>query len=302
MRKNILIIHYNTPKLTECLVRSVNKFVNGAIIYILDNSNRRPFKSKFDNVTILDNTKGQIIDFDKWLKKYPNRDKSPGRINKWGSAKHAYSVERCMEILNQPFMLLDSDILLKKDISPLFMEDMAYVGEVVTQPRSTINRVIPYVCLINTPIIKENNSSYFDETKMHGLWHSKGGDFYDTGASFYLSTSNLKHKEIKWEEYAVHYGHGSWKKPGQTKPQTQEQWLNANKRLWSIEEPKTKSSKSAKTTKNTPIKKMNRGTVKKIAEKLKKPERKVITKPLKTRKAPPERIGFKRRENQLNYY
>ena len=302
MRKNILIIHYNTPKLTECLVKSINKFVDGAIIYILDNSNRRPFKAKFDNVTILDNTNGQIIDFDKWLKKYPNRDKSPGRINKWGSAKHAYSVERCMEILNQPFILLDSDILLKKDISSLFMDDMAYCGEVVNQPKSIIKRVIPYVCWINTPMIKENGSSYFDGTRMHGLWHSKNGDYYDTGASFYLSTVNLNHKEINWEDYAVHYGHGSWKKPGQVKPLTQEQWLTANKRLWSSEEKKEQPTKTVtnKLSKNTSPK--PKKEIKKVVQKLKKPERKATTTKLKTRKTQPERIGFKRRGNQLNYY
>ena len=73
MKKNILIIHYNTPYLTECLVRSINLFVKDAIIYIFDNSNEKPFTAKFDNVTVFDNTKGQIIDFNKWLEKYPNR-------------------------------------------------------------------------------------------------------------------------------------------------------------------------------------------------------------------------------------
>ena len=54
MKKNILIIHYNTPYLTECLVRSINLFVEGATIYIFDNSNEKPFTAKFDNVTVFD--------------------------------------------------------------------------------------------------------------------------------------------------------------------------------------------------------------------------------------------------------
>ena len=65
MKKNIVIVHYNTPYLTECLVRSINLFVEDAIIYIFDNSDKKPFTAEFDNVTILDNTKGQIINFDK---------------------------------------------------------------------------------------------------------------------------------------------------------------------------------------------------------------------------------------------
>ena len=82
---NILIVHFNTPNLTECLVKSINKFSPDSNIYIFDNSDRLPFTAKFDNVTIFDNTKGEIIDFDKWLEKYPNRFESGGKINKWGS-------------------------------------------------------------------------------------------------------------------------------------------------------------------------------------------------------------------------
>ena len=79
---NILIVHFNTPNLTECLVKSINKFSPDSNIYIFDNSDKLPFTAKFDNVTIFDNTKGEIIDFDKWLEKYPNRFKSGGKINK----------------------------------------------------------------------------------------------------------------------------------------------------------------------------------------------------------------------------
>lgn len=46
MKKNILIIHYNTPYLTECLVRSINLFVEDAVVYIFDNSNEKPFTAQ----------------------------------------------------------------------------------------------------------------------------------------------------------------------------------------------------------------------------------------------------------------
>ena len=58
MKKNILIIHYNTPYLTECLVRSINLFVKDAVIYIFDNSNEKPFTAKFDNVTVFGESAG----------------------------------------------------------------------------------------------------------------------------------------------------------------------------------------------------------------------------------------------------
>ena len=173
MNKNIVIIHYNTPYLTECLVRSINLFVKDAIIYIFDNSDSLPFINNFSNVTILDNTNGQIINFDKWLKKYPNRKKSPGSANKWGSAKHCYSVEKCMEIIKENFILLDSDVLLKKDISNLLKKNIIYAGEIITQPNSSIKRILPFICYINVKMCKRNGIHYFDDAYMHGLANYK---------------------------------------------------------------------------------------------------------------------------------
>ena len=156
MTKNVCIIHYNTPALTEHLVESINKHTPDTLIYIFDNSDKRPFKKSYDNVRVIDNTKGQIIDFGKWLKKYPKRTQSGGKTNKWGSAKHAYSVEKCMEIIGEPFVLLDSDILIKRDFSNLYDEKMCYVGEVVNQPRSKIKRVLPFICYLNPKLCFQN--------------------------------------------------------------------------------------------------------------------------------------------------
>ena len=235
MKKNILIVHYNTPRLTECLVRSINLFVKDAIIYIFDNSTDKPFTAEFDNVTIIDNTKGQIINFDKWLEKYPNSKRSPGKANNWGSAKHCYSVEKCMDIIKEPFILLDSDVLLKKDISELFDEKVIYCGEVIIQPNSTIKRVLPFVCYINTPRCKELNVHYFDDNHMHGLYKSGNADRYDTGAGFFLSANKQTNRLIKCDNYVIHYGHGSWNKAGYKQTYTIEEWLKKNKRCWSTE-------------------------------------------------------------------
>ena len=233
MTKNILIIHYNTPILTECLVRSVNRFVDDAHIYIFDNSTERPFSAEFDNVTLFDNTKGQMIDFNKWLEKYPNREKSNGRTNQWGSAKHCYSVEKCMELIGEPFVLLDSDVLLKKDISNLFDEKAICIGENITQPLSSIKRILPFICYINVPMCKENNVHYFDDNYMHGLRKTTDADKYDTGAGFYLSVFKRGYKEIKCNDYIIHYGHGSWNKPGVKNSLSPEEWLLYNKKYWS---------------------------------------------------------------------
>jgi len=235
MKKNIVIVHYNTPYLTECLVRSVNLFVKDAVIYILDNSDKDPFTARFDNVTILDNTKGQIIDFDKWLEKYPNRHKSPGRTNNWASAKHCYSIERCMEILNDNFILLDSDVLLKRDISNLYNENYVYCAEVITQPRFEVKRVLPYICFINVKFCKEHDIHFFNDEEMYGLYN-KNGERYDTGASFFLHTENFERKEIKTDDYIVHYKAGSWvslaRKLHHYKQIDADEWLKKYKKYW----------------------------------------------------------------------
>lgn len=236
---NICIIHYNTPELTTALVKSINKFTPNSRIFVFDNSDKFPFKYKDNNITIIDNTKGQIINFDKWLSKYPKRFSSPGKANQWGSAKHCYSVEKCMEIINDNFVLLDSDVLLKNDISPLYNPNYLYIGETITQPKSKIQRILPYICYINVKECKKNGIHYFDENHMHGLCYNvnvKNADSYDTGAGFFLKASKFKHVDIECSDYIEHYRGGSWqdtyiKKFG--KILTDQEWLNANKLLWS---------------------------------------------------------------------
>lgn len=238
MNKNVCIIHFNTPVLTAHLVKSINKHTPGTNIYIFDNSDKRPFVNYFSNVTVFDNTKGQIINFNEWLKKYPNKDKSGGKANKWGSAKHAYSVEKCMELINEPFVLFDSDVLVKKDFTPMFDEIACYKGEVIVQPNSKIKRVLPFICFINTPLCRKKNVHYFDENYMHGLHVGTIGDRYDTGAALYLLTEKNKapHREIKVSDYIVHYGNGSWvdaaEKMRKPKHIPAGDWLRKYKDFW----------------------------------------------------------------------
>jgi len=201
MKKNIVIVHYNTPRLTECLVRSINLFVKDAVIYIFDNSDKSPFTATFDNVTIIDNTKGQIINFDVWLKRYPDRLKTSAGRNNYGSAKHAYSVQKCMDIIGDNFILLDSDILLKKDISSLFDERYIFVGSTeIWRARTGVakysrERAVPYICFINVKKCKELGINFLDDRRIYGL--TQNGDNYDTGASF---LEDIRSKKTRMEE------------------------------------------------------------------------------------------------------
>ena len=226
---NICIVHYNTPKMTECLIKSINKFVKNKPvdnIYIFDNSDKQPFQYRQDNIKYIDNTKKQIIDFDEWGKNYPYK------MEPFYSSKHSYSVQTFMDMIDKPFILMDSDILLKCDISILWDEKMAFIGDVVGK------RVLPFICFINPKILKEKNVKYFDDRFTYDLNKDKTGTKkYDTGYTLWANKGILPHKTIKFFKYAEHYAAASYdkeifKQRHKNQP-SQDKWLEQNKRYWS---------------------------------------------------------------------
>ena len=81
MKKQIAIVHYNTPELTEAAILSLR--LHGGMDYevtVFDNSDKRPFTVKMPGVTVIDNTKGQCLDFEKELAKCPNRSDDMGVV------------------------------------------------------------------------------------------------------------------------------------------------------------------------------------------------------------------------------
>ena len=68
----IVTIHYNTPALVDVLIRSIRKFTD-CKVWVFDNSDEEPFTKQMENVEVIDNTKGQIIDFDEFLSHYPKK-------------------------------------------------------------------------------------------------------------------------------------------------------------------------------------------------------------------------------------
>lgn len=242
-RANLLIVHFNTPELTEALYRSICKFTPNSEVYIFDNSNSRPFPyEKFPKIHYMDNTKGQIINFDRWLKNFPERLESTGQVNGWGSAKHTYTIEWCLRNLRvDDFILLDSDILFKKDISSLIDTKYAAVGWVSTTFHKT-PRILPMMCYINKKLCLEKNIHYFNKDYIYGLVKtSKIGNDYDTGGNFYREVvekklfKKLTNGTVKESEYYVHYMAGSWYNDAVTKHQYKqipaEEWLKKYKSL-----------------------------------------------------------------------
>lgn len=253
--REVAIVHYNTPELTEATILSLRK--HGGKDYhvtILDNSSERPFYKSMPGVDVIDNTKGQIIDFDAMLAQYPNKSQligcAPGCH--FGSCKHIWSVEKLWDIIPQGFVLLDSDILLTQDIDFLWQDDMCAVGHVQTADKQGnpmgVERLVPMVCYINVPLCKKLGLRYFDPERTWGLCSSDTRDrrnWYDTGAVLLEDIRNNPEahgKRIDIRPLMKHLGHGSWRHNGS---KGQMEWLQTYRDLWSMEEERKPNGKIA---------------------------------------------------------
>lgn len=206
---NILIAHYNTPALTEAAIRSVYKHVKHFRIHVFDNSDRLPLLFRSPELVYHDNTQGQIIDFDEFLQRFPNKQKDV--YNVWGSAKHTYTIDRCFDLIPEGFVLLDSDVLLKKDISELVRNEYPYVGQLTRYSNGNPSRILPMVCYINVPLCRKHGIRYFSSERS---WLLTPDTYYDTGASFYedCTKAGLNGRFIRYRDYAEHLGGGSYRK------------------------------------------------------------------------------------------
>jgi len=236
MDKNIVIVHFNTPELTTATVLSIRKHSPDCSITIFDNSDRLSFP-QMDGVRYIDNTKGQIIDFDEFLSRFP---KKTATQNNWGSAKHCYSIQKLWDFFPGGFVLMDSDVLVKRDISVFFDGEVAYFGECGRSADFHMMRLLPYICWINVPMCREYGIRYFDEKRSWKLRPKV--KLYDTGASFLedCEKSGLRFKQVKIDDFIEHFGCGSYKN------KDYRQWLEKHKELYDMEETKPKTKTKAK--------------------------------------------------------
>jgi len=228
----VCIVHYNTPELTRAAILSLNRQTPGCRIFVFDNSDQRPFSVGYGfamiNVTIIDNTRGQLIDFDKELAKYPDREDNDRNRSNYGSAKHTMSVDWLMDHLPEGFILMDSDVLIHTNIAPIANRHYAAAGRVKECAGGIPTVLRPFLCWINVPMLRENGIRYFNGEKMWALSHKFPNNRYDTGAWLYEECvrCGLPINAFHWKDYALHFGHGSWKeKDG-------EAWLRENRGLW----------------------------------------------------------------------
>ena len=248
MRKTVAIINYNTPELTMAAIGSLLKNGGGPFrVAVFDNSDTRPFEGA-TNVQVFDNTKGQIIDFEKELEKYPERDRSIGCAKgcEFGSAKHMMTVQKLWELLPQGFVLMESDILIKKNIDEFFDPTHSVYGYwQKSQPNNPfyIGRMLPMLCWINVPMLSKAGAKYFDPERTYGLLpggRSNRNNWYDTGSvlleDIIKNRPHLKgyHRDIR--EFVEHYGSGSW---ANNDLWQQSAWLDKHRDLWQMDETTT---------------------------------------------------------------
>lgn len=225
MRKDVVIVNYNTPELAEAAVRSVWKHTPDCRVTVFDNSDKREFEP-MDGVTLVDNTRGQAVDFAAMLARYPN--KIPTACN-WGSEKHIASVDYMFDVLPDGFVLMDSDALLKRDIAELFDPSFAWIGSIEHKPRFWFQgvRAFPMLLWINVPMLREHGIRFFSEGMVYKMSH-RGVPYYDTGGSLYMDCNRAKlpYKEININDYIEHLGGAS------CYPTDWQRWLDQHKNLY----------------------------------------------------------------------
>lgn len=261
MKKQVAIVHFNTPELTEAAIRSIRK--HGGKDYeitVLDNSQdvdypesehikgmkmkARPFTKKMNGVRVIDNTKGQVVDIDAELSKYNQNLAWYRTYNNWGSVRHMISIQALWDILPDGFLLMDSDVLLKKSVDFMFQPDQCCVGYIQNQPGNPFHtpRLMPTLCYINPKLCREGGVNYYDPTR---CWMLNGNredkrNWYDTGASFLEDIIKNKPKtrgvKLSRDYYAAlfeHFGSGSWKDNSRRDGGLSDmEWLMQHKDLW----------------------------------------------------------------------
>lgn len=255
MNRNVAVVHYNTPELTEAAILSLRKHGGKDYkVFVFDNSDARPFSlvmnKNLGDITIFDNTQSQLIDFDKELAKYPEKDEKLGCSKgcNYGSDKHMMSVQMLWELIPDGFVLMDSDILIKQSFDFMFMEDECVCGHITKCAGPLhIERLAPMLLWINVPLCKAGGATFFDPNRAWAL--HKGVDdrrnCWDTGAALLDDIKRNKPqchgRKIDIRPLIIHFGSGSWLKNDIAK---QQEWLEKNRELWEVPKGKKRTKYS----------------------------------------------------------
>jgi len=203
MKIAVVSIFYNTKRLLNPLYRSFKKQsnINEYDFYVYDNSDDEDKKvsTAEDGVII------RHIDSKSLIGDIPAYN---------GSAKHTKSIDIALNELKMKYdvcILLDSDIIITKSITPYLEEFIAGEYTLCGFHDITSNRNLIHPCamIINLNDYRKYNLHFYDKMRMYGVKPTK--NTYDTGMSFYedVIKKNLKVLEIPYNSYFNHFGGGS---------------------------------------------------------------------------------------------
>lgn len=240
-QKTIAIVHYNTPELTEACIKSIRKVGCNWLVVVFDNSDKRPFNRRMRGVKVINNRTQQLVNFDEELEKYPDKCFELSHEGNFASVKHMMSVQYLMdEVLTDGFILMDSDILVKKPFDYLWDEKFAASGRIKwykVNPKPEQDKLLPFLCYLNVPLLKEHGAKFYDPTRCWGLqpggrWNPN--NLYDTGASLFEDI--VKTKPALWcrnwqflEDSFEHFGSASYR---EDRVEMQKEWLKRYSLLW----------------------------------------------------------------------
>ena len=267
-QKTIAIIHFNTPELTEACILSIRKQGCQWPVVVFDNSREvtwpagegmperqvefHPFRKRMAGVRIIDNTQGQVINFESALAAFPDRHKPHAEVNGWGSDVHMMTVDKLFDLLPDGFVLVESDLLLKQNPEVMWREEYSFTAYVQRQQRGNRfgrGRILPMLCYLNVPRFKAEGVRYFDPDRSWML--HKGEDnpqnWYDTGASLLEDVLShrprLKGLHVDIRPMVEHLGGASYRQG----LKAQAEWLKKHEALWSVpSKPKTAKRANSK--------------------------------------------------------
>ena len=239
MKKQIAIVHYNTPELTEACILSIRKVGCDWPVVVLDNSDKRPFNRRMRGVKVLNNRKQQLVNFDEELAQYPDKSWDLSFMSNYGSVKHMMSVQYLWGVLTDGFILVESDVLITQPFDFLWDERFAACGKAqwFRGRRREHDRLLPWLCYMNVPLLTKHGAKYYDPLRSWGLM--PGGmentqNWYDTGAS--LLEDIIKTKPAltarlypNLDSHYIHYFGGSWRGNDLERQMT---WLKKNEKYF----------------------------------------------------------------------
>lgn len=169
---NVLIVSSYNKNFVNTCINSIMCSTQNAHIYVIDNSKSIEDlldpNDYFPNVTIIDNHNKKLFDVQKLFEIDQN----------YGSIEHAYSVQYFINNYKIPFVLLDSDTIVKTDLHGLISDtNLIAIGNLSEDLHP---RLTPACVYINSQKLIDNNLQFLDINKI-----KPNNITYSTGASFY---------------------------------------------------------------------------------------------------------------------